>query len=433
MMAHSKKSAGSPDAPTSGSAIVPCDYRVIQGDARSIPLPSQTVDLVVTSPPYWRKRDYGIRGQIGQEESAAEYVAAILAALREWKRLLRPMGSVFLDIGDTYHDRSLAGIPGRIAAVAMEDGWLLRNQIVWAKDRGMPGPVKDRLVSRHEYILHLAKGRNYYYDLFGYAKRFGKGANPGDVWQIRPTRDMSDHLAPFPEEIAERAIILACPEKVCPKCGSPSRRIVERTTELDMSRPQARRAMELVRIHGLTPEHLAAIQAVGVSDAGKALRVQNGTGRNSDRVKKLAAEAKKVLGGYFREFTFAQRRSVGWTDCGAASKWPSGSSWTPSAARQRRSGWRAPWGGPRSALTCPRRPSVRCLTRGGSPGAWGVAQRTTRAAVIRVEAVKASLTKLTAQRIHPAFSAYLCIRRTAAAAGRITNLRLSSAPSSTIS
>jgi hypothetical protein len=73
--------------------------------------------------------------------------------------------------------------------------------------------------------------------------------------------------------------------------------------------------MEIAREAGLTDEHLAAVQAVGISDAGKALRVQNGTGRNARRVKELAAEAKEALGGYFREFTFAQRETSGWTDC----------------------------------------------------------------------------------------------------------------------
>jgi hypothetical protein len=74
--------------------------------------------------------------------------------------------------------------------------------------------------------------------------------------------------------------------------------------------------MELAREKRLTPAHISAIQATGISDAGKALRVQTGTGRNSDRVKVLAEEAKAALGGYFREFTFAKKRTVGWTDCG---------------------------------------------------------------------------------------------------------------------
>jgi len=78
--------------------------------------------------------------------------------------------------------------------------------------------------------------------------------------------------------------------------------------------------MEIAKEAGLTCEHIAAIQAVGVSDVGKATRFQNGTGRNSDEVKALAAQAKKVLGGYFREFTFAKRKTIGWTSCACESE-----------------------------------------------------------------------------------------------------------------
>jgi DNA modification methylase len=294
------------------------ETRVIRGDARHLDeIEDKSVDLVVTSPPYWRKRDYDVKNQIGQEETADQFVAAIIEALKEWRRVLRPTGSVFLNIGDSYYKRSLAGIPGKIEAAAVDDGWLIRNRIIWAKKRGMPEPAKNRLASRYEYIFHFAVGTDYYYDLFAYAEKYGKnGSNPGDIWYIDPGRHMGDHLAPFPAEIVERAITLACPERVCAKCGKPETRIVRRTTELDPNRPQAKRAMEIAKAAGLTAEHLAAVQATGVSDAGKALKVQNGTGRNSARVKELAAEAKKVLGGYFREFTFARRETDGWTKCG---------------------------------------------------------------------------------------------------------------------
>lgn len=299
---------------------------VLQGDARHLALRDHTVDLVVTSPPYWRKRDYESPHQLGQERTPAEYVQAIVDCLTEWRRVLRPFGSVFLNIGDTFRNRSLAGIPGRIEAAASDDGWIVRNRIVWAKDGGMPEPARNRLANRHEYILHLAVGRDYYYDLYGYSKAVGNGngANPGDVWHVNPERNMGDHLAPFPREIVRRAVLLACPEYVCARCGRPRERIVRRTTRLDVSRPQARRAMELVAHAGLTEAHLAAIQATGVSDAGKALRTQNGTGRNSAEVRRLAAEAKKALGGYFREYTFALRETAGWTDCGHRNAWQPG-------------------------------------------------------------------------------------------------------------
>lgn len=287
---------------------------MIQGDARNIPLVDNSVDLVITSPPYWKKRDYGVAGQIGQEKTAEQYVSSIIGALAEWRRLLRRTGSVFLNIGDTYWNKSLQGIPSLIEARSRDNGWTVRNRIIWVKKNGMPDPAQDRLASRHEYILHLTLN-GYYYDLFGYAERFGNGTNPGDVWTITPTRNLSEHLAPFPTEIVERAITLACPMAVCTACGTPRTRITARTAELDPARPQARRAIELARAGKLTPEHIAAIQATGISDAGKALRVQTGTDRNTAAVKKLAKEAKDILGGYFREFTFARKKTVGWSKC----------------------------------------------------------------------------------------------------------------------
>lgn len=97
-------------------SLPPSFRRVIAGDARRIALADGSVDLVVTSPPYWQKRDYGHAAQIGLESTPAGYVSAIVDCLKEWRRLLRPTGSVFLNIGDTYQKRSLAGIPGTAAA-----------------------------------------------------------------------------------------------------------------------------------------------------------------------------------------------------------------------------------------------------------------------------------------------------------------------------
>lgn len=293
----------------------PGETRVIHADAREIPLPNASVDIIVTSPPYWQKRDYGYPEQIGLEKTPQEFVANILTALREWRRVLKPTGSVFLNMGDTYLNKSLAGIPGRIEAAACDDGWNLRNRIIWAKEGGMPEPSKTRLANRHEYILHFAASNNYYYDIVGYSEKYGNGANPGDVWNVALRRDTSKHLAPFPEELVERAITLACPQEVCSSCGHLRSRVFQRTAELDPARPQARRAMELARQHNLTAAHIAAIQATGISDAGKALRVQTGTGKNTTDVKRLAAEAKEALGGYFREFTFAKKKTVDWTRC----------------------------------------------------------------------------------------------------------------------
>jgi DNA modification methylase len=294
----------------------PPEPQVVTGDARETGLEDDSVDLIVTSPPYWQKRDYDHSDQIGQESTPQGYVAAIMDCLQEWKRVLRPTGSIFLNVGDSYHKRSLVGIPGRIEAAAVDRGWIIRNRIIWAKDGGMPEPARNRLANRHEYVIHLALKPTYYYDLFGYSEALGNGANPGDVWSINPERNMGAHLAPYPQELVRRAIWLGCPPQVCSTCNKPRSRVIERTAELDRERPQARRAMELAEAAGLTAEHIRAVQATGVSDVGKALKFQTGTGRNSSAVQKLAAEAKVALGGYFREFTFAKKITTGWTDCG---------------------------------------------------------------------------------------------------------------------
>lgn len=304
-----------PSSDLAGRPIEIPHVRRVRGDARRASLLVPNADIIITSPPYWKKRDYGVEGQLGQEPTAQEFVAALIACLDDWRRLLPKWGSIFVNLGDTYHKKCLAGVPARFEVAAQDAGWIVRNRIIWAKRAGMPEPARNRLASRYEYIFHLAASHDYYYDTFGYSEKFGNGSTPGDVWEIGLRRDVSRHLAPFPTELVERIVTLACPERVCLACGTPQRRLVETTRELDSNRPQARRALELARLHGLTDEHLAAIRATGISDAGKALKVQTGSGRNSARVKKLAAEAKAALGGYFREFTYTKKRTGGWTDC----------------------------------------------------------------------------------------------------------------------
>jgi DNA modification methylase len=306
---------------------------VHQGDAGDLAfLADASVDLIVTSPPYWQRRDYGHPDQLGQEATPEAYITALIGILTAWTRVLRPHASVFLNLGDSYADGFLAGIPARFELAARQAGWRFVNHIVWTKPVGRPEPLPYRLASRHEAIFHLTRARHavdLYVDLYALARDRAKAANPGDVWvgaetdpppdnvwELHPTRSKSAHPAPFPPDLAHRAILLACPERVCTTCGLPHRRQLEPTADLDPSRQQARRAMELFRERGLTAEHLAAIRAVGISDAGKGKLLQNGAGQNGRRVQELAAEAKQALGGYFREFTFGPKRVTGWRACG---------------------------------------------------------------------------------------------------------------------
>lgn len=282
------------------------------GDARDLPIDDDSVDLVFTSPPYWRKRDYGHEDQIGQEDSPEEYVKSLMSALEEWKWVLRDTGTILLNIGDKFENTSRIGLPWKVANAARERGWRVRSEIVWHKPNGMPTSAGDRFNTRHEYIFHLAPRGDYYFDKFGFEAAYD---DPVDVWKIRHDRN-EKHLAPFPKELVKRGLVAACPPAVCDSCGQPRERIVEKSlTQLNPDRPQAIRAMDQFENSELGEEHIKAIRAVGIADVGKGKEVQNGTGSNSDKVVELANEAKNVLGGYFREFTFPEKTTTGWTEC----------------------------------------------------------------------------------------------------------------------
>ena len=283
-----------------------------QADARKNALAEDSIDLILTSPAYWQKRDYEVKKQLGQEKSVRSYVSAFMKIMNNWKPILKKSGSVFINVGDTYKNGCLLEIPSLIAASAIRAGWKLRHRIVWEKPNSTPHSANRRLALREEYILHFTLTDNYYSDLEGYKEKFGSVSN---IWRINPAYHQGEHLAPFPEELVERILFLACPKYVCRKCGTSFVRQIEATAELDESRTQARRALELFKNSDLTFEHIKAIQAVGISDAGKAIKFQNGAGKNCDEVQRLALEAKKVLGGYFREFTFAKKRTAGWLGC----------------------------------------------------------------------------------------------------------------------
>lgn len=287
-----------------------------KADARDLPLPNNSVDLVLTSPPYWKKRDYGYEDQIGQEPTPEAYVDSLMTCVDEWKRVLRSKGSILLNIGDTYKDKSRVGIPWLVAQRMREDGWRVRSEIIWHKPNGMPTSASDRLNSRHEQIFHFTQN-GYYFDKFGFKVVYD---DPVDVWKMSHGNN-EEHLAPFPSELVERGLIAACPPAVCRHCRTPRERLIKKSlTQLNPDRPQARRAMKIFEESDLTEDHIKAIQATGISDVGKGRQVQNGTGVNSPEVVELAFEAKKELGGYFREFTFPIKTTQGWTECDCQDK-----------------------------------------------------------------------------------------------------------------
>ena len=284
------------------------------GDALDVlrALPDGSINCCVTSPPYFGLRDYGVAGQIGAESSPAEFVAALVAVFAEVRRVLADDGTLWLNLGDSYYSgrgaatgkddknsarrfgvravdkggqdwgtpKGLLGIPHRTVFGLQDDGWIWRNTNIWSKPNPMPEAVKDRPTSSHEYVFLLAKSRRYYYD--------------SDAIAETATGQSSGNGFARPESINK---------------GGPGR------DEPREGRPQVKRALDLARAAGLTEAHFAAIRAVGMNDAGKAIVVQSGAGRNAPNVQALADEAKGVLGGYYREFLTGgtrNRRDV-WT------------------------------------------------------------------------------------------------------------------------
>jgi site-specific DNA-methyltransferase (adenine-specific) len=136
--------------------------------------PALSIDCCMTSPPYWGQRAYD-SGGIGQESDFGEYIRHLLAIFAEVKRVLKPAGSFWLNIGDSYQSKCLLGLPWRVALAMTDDhGWLLRNSVVWNKVKGGPDNANDKLRSVHEFVFHFVKGDRYFYDADAIRKKPGQ-------------------------------------------------------------------------------------------------------------------------------------------------------------------------------------------------------------------------------------------------------------------
>lgn len=271
--------------------------RLYLGDAHDVlsRLPDGSVDCIVTSPPYYGLRDYGVAGQYGLEPSPAAYVENLRRVFTEARRVLAEDGTLWLNLGDTYAadtgqgnvsertglegggrpsfrrdgaavnaprrtavglpPKNLFGIPWRVAFALQDDGWILRNAIVWHKPNGMPSSVSDRLSNRYEHVFLFSRAERYWFDLDAIrepqsdatAQRLAsgpvgvrrvtpgegpqphtvaaldKGKNPGDVWML-PTQPFPEaHFAVMPQALAERCILAGCKPGgtvLDPFCGS---------------------------------------------------------------------------------------------------------------------------------------------------------------------------------------------------------------------
>lgn len=235
-------------------------------------LSDNSIDTCITSPPYWGLRDYEEDGQIGLEETLNEYIDKLVAVFREVKRVLKPVGTLWLNLGDSYagsgkgvwknpknvkenyipkskHNgktglkpKDLIGIPWRIAFALQADGWYLRSDIVWEKPNAMPESVTDRPTRAHEYIFLFSKNQKYYYDHEAIKEpcvngdpnppRGSKGVlgnenqgrriesakaellltrNKRSVWTVAAAQFKEAHFATFPPKLIEPCILAGCP------------------------------------------------------------------------------------------------------------------------------------------------------------------------------------------------------------------------------
>jgi DNA modification methylase len=250
--------------------------QLLVGDVRVL-LPNlapSSVDCVITSPPYYRLRDYGVPGQIGLEAHVDSCVAELLGVTREVARILKPSGSIWLNVGETYAKHQREGAPPkslllageRLALAMLDDGWTIRNKVVWAKTNPMPSSVRDRLSCAWETIFFATRSRRYYFDLDAIriphrsqlrsrsqaaarrARTAGRppwagpnagnhagldalkargrvghplGKNPSDVWAFPTSSTRGAHHATFPLDLIRRPLLATCPERVCTRCGAP--------------------------------------------------------------------------------------------------------------------------------------------------------------------------------------------------------------------
>ncbi|GAB3701272.1 hypothetical protein GCM10027592_29200 [Spirosoma flavus] len=292
-------------------------------------LPDSIANCCVTSPPYFALRDYSNEEQIGLEDTPEQYIQKLVEVFRQVRRVLKSDGTLWLNIGDSYwggkgksgqsysaeyqnerynagrsfngahhqigginqtrptdrkhslyKPKDLIGIPWRLAFALQADGWYLRQDIIWHKPNPMPESVVDRCTKSHEYLFLLSKSAKYYYD----AEAIKEPVTASTI--ARLDQDLESQ---------------AGSNRIPGKTNGPMKAVGVR--------PQLKRAIELANQHGLTDAHFDAIRSVGLSDAGQSKLLQSGAGKNSEEVIRLAEEAKAALGGYYREFVSAPKKS----------------------------------------------------------------------------------------------------------------------------
>lgn len=212
---------------------------IFEGDALSVlhSLPNELVQCAITSPPYWGMRDYGVDAQLGLEPTLPEFLDHLVRVFDEVKRILKPDGTLWLNIGDGYTSgnrgwrapdkknparamdvrpdtpeglkpKDLLGLPWRLAFALQDAGWYLRSDIVWHKPNAMPESVKDRPTRCHEYVFLFAKAEKYHYDAEAVMEITNNSKrNRRSVWSINTQAFPAAHFATFPPDLVKPCIL----------------------------------------------------------------------------------------------------------------------------------------------------------------------------------------------------------------------------------
>jgi len=232
--------------------------KVYCGDALTIlrDFPDQCVDLIITSPPYFKQRNYNANKQIGQEKELKGYVNNLVAVFSGCKRVLSDRGTLWLNLGDKYMENQLVGAPWNVALALKENGWLLRSDVIWHKPNAVPSSVENRPTVDHEYLFMFSKTKDYYYDadairephitftpkskMRGGRKHLGvrggtpengkyggnhnlhdgrwdqafhpRGRNKRTVWSVPLSKFREAHFSVFPEKLIEPCVLVGSKE-----------------------------------------------------------------------------------------------------------------------------------------------------------------------------------------------------------------------------
>jgi DNA modification methylase len=196
--------------------------KLIKGDSLDVmrKMGSESVHLIVTSPPYYKKRSYGSSGkEIGNEESVSEYLTNLLYVFTEALRVLRNDGAMFIVIQDSYVNGKLALIPDKLKLKFSEIA-ILRQDLIWAKPNPRPESALNRFVTAHEHILFVVKNKKYFFDPFTLQKIENLSRRPSSVIINKKNFDGS-HGAGFPENLVQKLILSGSPLYCCSLCKSP--------------------------------------------------------------------------------------------------------------------------------------------------------------------------------------------------------------------